>query len=189
LRGKIKAESVLNRTEKNSNFEFLIRKTMIRIFWIDKYDGPARLGIMARPRGGEWLEEEIISMKKQNVGVLVSLLESEEVYELGLEGEEKACLNNGLGYISFPIKDRDIPKDENKLESFIGLLMQKLNDGISVVIHCRMGIGRSSIIAACILLKKGLKAKEIFTEIRKSRGMKVPDTDTQIAWVEHRERK
>jgi len=42
---------------------------------------------MARPRGNEWLEDEILSLKRQDVQVIVSLLERNEVYELGLEKE------------------------------------------------------------------------------------------------------
>lgn len=161
----------------------------MKIYWIDKEDIPGRLGITARPRGNEWLEQEIMTIKKQNIGIVVSLLESEEIYELGLEQEEKICNSYGIAYINFPIKDRDIPRDEYKLKNLIMLLNEKLNSGVSIVIHCRMGIGRSSIIAACILQERGLNAEDIFRLISKTRGLEVPDTDAQIRWVEHRKTK
>ncbi|MGN6438292.1 MAG: protein-tyrosine phosphatase family protein [Agriterribacter sp.] len=66
-------------------------------------------------------------------------------------------------------------------------LTRKIDEGQSVVIHCRMGIGRSSIIAACVLLKYKLKAKVIIENISSIRGLKVPDTDEQLSWLMSRE--
>ena len=50
-----------------------------------------------------------------------------------------------------------------------------------------MGIGRSSIIAGCLLLKAGYKANEVIQHISKVRGLRVPDTEEQIAWLKKRE--
>lgn len=43
------------------------------LFWID---GPwqGRLAVMPRPRGGDWLEDEIVSLNKMGISVLVSTL-------------------------------------------------------------------------------------------------------------------
>lgn len=141
---------------------------------------------MARPRGGDWLEDEVNHLRKDEVGVLVSLLEKEEIYDLKLDNEEQICRTKNITYINFPIPDRDTPKhsDTNKL---IDSLTRKIDEGQSVVIHCRMGIGRSSIIAACVLLKYKLKAKVIIENISSIRGLKVPDTDEQLSWLMSRE--
>lgn len=32
-----------------------------KIYWIHTFNNLTRLGIMARPRGGDWLDDEIIS--------------------------------------------------------------------------------------------------------------------------------
>lgn len=63
----------------------------VKIYWIHQFENNARVGIMARPRGNEWLKDEITSLQKQKVSVLVSLLEMEEVIELGLREEESLC--------------------------------------------------------------------------------------------------
>ena len=46
----------------------------VRIYWIDDFES-GRLGIMPRPRGGDWLEDEIRSLKVSGVDAVVSLLE------------------------------------------------------------------------------------------------------------------
>jgi protein-tyrosine phosphatase len=148
----------------------------------------AKLGIMARPRGDDWLEEEIMKFKKQNIGTWVSLLEQHEINELGLRNQQALCSKHELEYINFPIVDRSIPDKGNKIDSLIETLYQKTQTGNSVVIHCRMGIGRSSIIAGCILLKAGFKTDHILQKITSARGLKVPDTDQQIQWLKSREK-
>jgi protein-tyrosine phosphatase len=153
-----------------------------KIYWIHQTDNFGRLGIMARPRGNEWLDGEITNFKKQKVTILVSLLEGDEINELGLSKEGFLCKTHDIDYINFPIADRNIPHSNEKLESMISLLKNALIKGQSIVIHCRMGIGRSSIIAGSVLLEKGIKAKDIIEKISRIRGLKVPDTEKQLNW-------
>ena len=158
-----------------------------RIYWIHQFDNTAKLGIMARPRGDDWLVDEIANLKKQNVRLLISLLEAEEINELRLRQQETVCKGNDIEFINFPIADRDIPKIDDKTDWLIEYLTDKHKAGVSIVIHCRMGIGRSSIIAAAVLLQAGLKADKIITDISKIRGLKVPDTDKQLQWLKARQ--
>jgi protein-tyrosine phosphatase len=58
-----------------------------------------------------------------------------------------------------------------------------LRDGRSIAIHCRAGIGRSSVIAACALICFGIEAEKALALIGASRGLIVPDTDEQRDWV------
>lgn len=158
-----------------------------KIHWIHRFDNAASLGIMARPRGDDWLDEEIVNRKKQKVGLLISLLEKNEIFELGLRQQEMLCKKYGIDYIHFPIADRDTPKTGDKVDWLINEIITKITAGHSAVVHCRMGIGRSSIIAGSVLLKAGLKADSIIENICKVRGLKVPDTDKQLNWLRARQ--
>ena len=56
------------------------------IYWID--DLPrGRLAIVGRPRVGDWLADEISGWTAVGLSDVVSLLENDEVRELGLEQE------------------------------------------------------------------------------------------------------
>jgi hypothetical protein len=46
---------------------------------------------MARPRAGEWADEEFDGLKKLGVSSVVSLLEISETRELELNKEEELC--------------------------------------------------------------------------------------------------
>jgi hypothetical protein len=59
---------------------------LAEIYWITD-----SLAIMPRPRGNDWLEDEIISYRNYGVDIVVSLLESSEIYELEIEKEEFWC--------------------------------------------------------------------------------------------------
>lgn len=154
-----------------------------KIYWIHQYENGARIGIMPRPRGNEWLEQEISMLKKQRVGHVVSLLELEEIRELGLTKEQRLCENAGINFINFPIRDRDVPSSQEKLNFLISELSKAIENGSCVIIHCRMGIGRATIIAGCVLLKSRFKTYDIIQKIGKARGFQVPDTEAQIKWL------
>jgi protein-tyrosine phosphatase len=152
------------------------------IYWIEA-PVTGRLGIMARPRSGDWLEDEIAGWETAGIGTVVCLLEQDEADELGLGEEEEFCRRHGIEFIAFPIQDRGLPKTLGETETLARQIALKLSNGTSVAIHCRAGIGRSSLIAACALVFAGFDAYSAFAAISKARGLTVPDTDDQRRWV------
>jgi Cyclin-dependent kinase inhibitor 3 (CDKN3) len=144
---------------------------------------PFKIALMARPRSGEWLADEIAGLKHLGVNALVSLIEKHEIDELGLIEEGPLCLQNGIEYISHPIVDRGAPKSFETLRNLAERLSTKVKDGESIVIHCRAGIGRTGLVAACVMLHLDYPFDGIFATLSKARGVPVPDTDSQISWV------
>jgi len=155
---------------------------MSRLFWIEAH-AAGRIAIMARPRAGEWLEMEVDAWKNLGVAVVVSLLQQDEVSELGLEQEAELCRSNGIDFVSFPIRDRGVPESLSKVLQIARSLTAAARDGRPVAIHCRAGIGRSSLIAACLLICSGIGAEDALALIKHARGLNVPDTDEQRDWV------
>ncbi len=154
-----------------------------KVYWLKKYSCGGAVGIMPRPRGGDWLEDEVRNLKLLGIQTVVSLLEWSEVYELDLKDEEKLCAKHGIGYITFPIADRGLPTNFKKVSTLIDNLHEQVKRGDSVMIHCRMGIGRSSIIAGAVMMMDSRPAVDIIDEISKIRGLRVPDTDEQLDWL------
>jgi len=138
---------------------------------------------MARPRAGDWLDDEVENWRAVGVEVVVSLLEPEEEAELGLQSEEHVCRAKGIEFMRFAIPDRGVPKDAGeawRLACALG------SSGKAIAIHCRAGIGRSSLMAALVLLDRGVAPDLAFELLRAARGVPVPDTDQQREWVEAR---
>jgi hypothetical protein len=152
------------------------------IHWID-LQGAGRLAIMARPRAGDWLEDEIAHWRAAGIDIVVSLLEPAEIAELGLGRESGLCQEHGIELISFPIRDRGVPPSAKEAAALARELTARIAAGKAVAVHCRAGIGRSSVIAACVMVSVGAEPRAAFDVIAASRGTKVPDTDEQRDWV------
>jgi protein-tyrosine phosphatase len=152
------------------------------IYWIP---GPwaARLAILARPRGHDWLADEINGWREAGVHVVVSLLGPDEELELGLSDEARLVQDDGLRFINFPIEDYGVPASETALHELVKKVEHLLDQGHNVGIHCRAGIGRSSLVAACLLVSGGQAVEASFEQIQKARGVPVPDTVNQRTWV------
>jgi len=144
---------------------------------------PGRLAIMPRPRGGDWLDEEVRTWREQGIQLVVSALTKEEIEELQLGAERDLCEANGIEYVPFPIADRGVPSSLAEMARLARLLDKKLASGAKIVIHCRQGIGRASLLAACVLAATGVEPRAAFERIQASRGCPVPDIQEQTDWV------
>lgn len=152
------------------------------IHWVNGVE-PFRLALMARPRGGEWLSDEVVRWSDAGVDTVVSLLESHEVRELDLAAERTLCANQGIEFRSFPVPDRGIPADRGEFIGLVRELHAEMLEGNAVAIHCRAGIGRTALLAGCLLSMLDVPAKDIFGLLSTARGMPVPDTQAQADWV------
>jgi hypothetical protein len=150
---------------------------------IREFDGIS-LAIMPRPRAGDWLEDEIGRWHHEGLKTVVSLLEPAEVSELELGSEPGLCLSRGIGFLSFPIPDRGVPASAATFDSFLAPVVAALRAGGTVGVHCRAGIGRAGLTAACILVRAGIPYPLTFPAISRARGVKVPDTEQQESWVQ-----
>jgi hypothetical protein len=144
-----------------------------KVYWID-LPMAGRLAIMARPRSGDWLDDEISGWRAQGIDIVISLLEQEEVSELGLQREASLCREQGIEFLSFPIPDRGVPPSLRDAVTLAQALSAKIGEGRAVAVHCRAGIGRSSLIAACALVCSGSDPATAFEVIGNARGRKRP---------------
>jgi protein-tyrosine phosphatase len=153
-----------------------------RVYWIDA-PRAGRLAIMACPRSGDWLADEIACWKQAGIDTVVSLLEREEVAEIGLNQEAELCGAEKIEFVLFPIPDRGVPASLHDAAILVDGVCARLTAGKTVAVHCRAGIGRSSLVAACVLTRFGYETSEAFGLIATSRGVTVPDTDAHRDWV------
>lgn len=154
------------------------------LYWVE---GPwkGRLAIAPRPRGGDWLADEAKSWKELGIGVVVSLLTPSEVSAFNLAAEETECREQGISYLSFPISDRGVPSSFADALNLMRSLEKKLAEGKNVAVHCRQGLGRSSIIVASLLVLGGLAPGQAIQRVSSARGCPVPETAEQSKWVAH----
>lgn len=145
---------------------------------------PGILAISARPRGGDWLEDEVKGWRDAGFDVIVSLLTPQEVEEMELAQEAQYCKQNNIDFISFPIVDRSVPESRAVALQLIEPLEADLAQGKRINVHCRQGIGRSGFIAAGLLVFKGSPAAEAVRRVSTARHIPIPETAEQREWID-----
>lgn len=145
------------------------------------WPGPGRLATMRHPPGGPELPAAMARLAEAGVQLLVSALDGDEIKELGLARQPGAAAAAGLELVRFPIADRGVPG------AGVGRLADRLAAEVRadrfVVTHCWAGIGRSSLLAGATLVRLGVPAAEAWQLIRTARGLPVPDSRDQEAWL------
>lgn len=152
------------------------------LYWIP-LTKTGRLATGPRPRAGDWLDDELKAWRRDGVDVVVCLLTPPELLELGLTAEAQSCQKNDMMFLSYPIEDFGLPESSFKTLELVDQINELLNQDKAIAIHCRAGIGRSTMIAACVLARQGIDAQTALQGIEQARGLKVPDTEEQRQWV------
>jgi protein-tyrosine phosphatase len=152
------------------------------LFWVS---GPWRgkLAIAARPRGGDWLEDEAGGWQRAGVDLVVSLLEQEEAAQLELVREGDISESRNLRFISFPIPDRGVPASRPAAISLLRRVVEVLEEGKNVVVHCRQGVGRSGLVAVGAMVISGVGVEKAIETVSAARGLAVPETPVQLQWL------
>jgi rhodanese-related sulfurtransferase len=106
--------------------------------------------------------------------VLLSFMEEHELEAVGVPPADLARLaaDRGIEWIHLPIVDGSVPS-ERFLERWRVLaprLDAFLERGDRIVLHCLGGLGRTGMMAACLLIEAGLSATEAMVAVRAARG-------------------
>jgi protein-tyrosine phosphatase len=152
------------------------------IYWVQDGQAP-RVAIVARPRGGDWLRDDLGDVRNGGIDILVSFLLPYEAEELGLSNEAKLAADVGLQFVSFPILDRTVPDDLAGFRALIRQLAAEFRAGRRVGAHCRGCIGRSTVLIASLMIALGSDAETALAQIERARGFEVPDTPEQRVWI------
>jgi hypothetical protein len=141
-----------------------------------------RLAILGRPRPGQ-LAAAATAWRQAGLDLVVCLLDEAEAAGMGLAGEAELCRAAGLRFLRFPLPDAGVPASREAVSVLVDSLAAELRAGAGVGIHCRMGIGRSALVAACLLLVLGQPIEAAWDLVQRGRGVPVPHTPWQRDWI------
>lgn len=130
----------------------------------DELGTPGRLGMTFAPgmqaesMKGRWerdLEADLRELKEElEADVLVSLMEDHEYHGYRIPELLKQDRLGGIEILRFAIEDMSVPQEaeSERFEATIREIVQRLEQGQNVVVHCRGGLGRTGTVAACVLI-------------------------------------
>ena len=82
-----------------------------------------------------------------------------------------------------PITDMAVPVNMPAFLQTLGEIAARVRAGEHVAVHCYASIGRSGIISSLLLAHCGWEIGEALDQLSAVRGLRVPETEEQRAWV------
>jgi protein-tyrosine phosphatase len=150
------------------------------IFHVINIDTGA-LSVMPAPYA-PWLRPHIGELRGLGVTKVLSLLEETEEAELHLQAERPICAAHHLAFERFPIRDRGVPEPA-ALAALVKRVLDEIRAGEHLAVHCRGGIGRTGLVASCLLVASGMEPEPAMRLVSLKRTIPVPETPTQRAFV------
>jgi len=140
------------------------------------------LAVVTRPRGGDWLADDLVRLRQSGIDALVSCLTPIEETELALDDEREQAERAGLAFIRLPIEDRGLPPMA-VADQVAKAIARRVEAGERVAVHCRQGLGRAPLVVGTVLVRSGVAPDEAWAAIERGRGQPVPDTPAQREWL------
>ncbi|MBW2260682.1 MAG: cyclin-dependent kinase inhibitor 3 family protein [Deltaproteobacteria bacterium] len=169
----------------------------IRVDFTDMQPWAGRLGITFAPgkknESYSWfrwerdLDLDLDRMRAEyGIEVVVTLVEEDEMEWMGIEELGDEVKRRGMEWLWFPIEDLGVPPGERFVEflELAGGVIERLEQGRAAAVHCRGGLGRAGMVAACLLALKGIKPEEAIRCVRRARGEGAVEMPEQEEFVE-----
>lgn len=125
-------------------------------------------------RSGHWhrdLDADLARVQQWGTCMVISLIEEHEFRELEVEALPDDVEQLGMKWRHLPIRDMSLPgKHFNDRWPEVGQeIMTTLQAGMRIFLHCKGGLGRTGMIAACLLIESGMSAEEAIVQVRLAR--------------------
>jgi protein tyrosine/serine phosphatase len=128
---------------------------------------PGSLWLSAMPgRFNSWREFER-EAQQEKLHMVVCLTGRDEMRELS--PQYHAAVEKGgtsFEWVHLPVPNFGVPQDRAAFRQGVDLVVQQLQAGRSVMLHCAAGMGRTGSTAACVLKALGLSAHEALERVR-----------------------
>lgn len=143
--------------------------------------GPARLGPYVWERDLE-LDLQRLS-EHYGVDCVVTLIEAHEFSELKIPKLRERVRAHDMTSHWFPIPDGGVPDDVGSFIATIRTIVSAVVNGERVVVHCRGGLGRAGLVAACTLVAMGDEPGAAMQTVRQARPMAI-ETAVQEEFIQ-----
>lgn len=167
----------------------------ITLSWILEHQGGGRLGLCYCPgkqvqrSGVTWertLDKDLTRLQQvYGITTLACLLNGAELNCFKLRNYGPLVEATGMELLLFPIIEMAPPDSLPLTKEFVRSIIVRLEKGENVAVHCRGGVGRAGVIAACVLLEMGLArtGRRAIEEVRKLRCARAVESYRQERFV------
>lgn len=138
-------------------------------YWTLPLDGSGQLILTPCPGAKETpMEAALQQLKEAGATAVLTALEPGDLAEDGLAQLAQACETLGLKWFHLPIEDDCAPGDEFHANwpQANRAAQAMLDQGESLAIHCMGGSGRTGLIAARLMLERGVALDTAIAQIQ-----------------------
>lgn len=127
------------------------------------------------------LASDLDDLVSQGTTHLVSLVTDEELDSYGVADLGPETLRRGIAHSRLPILDQKAASPE-AVSRLVEEIDRSCRTG-NVVVHCVGGLGRSGLVAACLLVRRGMDAESAIRTVREHRSPRAVETRVQEDFV------
>jgi protein-tyrosine phosphatase len=129
------------------------------------------------------MPEFIAAAKTLGIDTIFCLTSGAEIQEKSPEyGKAIAAGKVPFKHFNFPIPDFGIPGDMKAFQNFISDAARKLEAGTIGLLHCGAGLGRTGMVAHCILVELGVSPADAEAAVRTAgSGSETPEQKSLVA--------
>lgn len=170
----------------------------IRVDWVDLTNVPGlrdaagRLGMTFLPgkqyvgwQGPAWrdLDRDVARLRDDHgCDLFLLLVEDHELVSTRTTALAEVFERHGIELRRHPVVDMDVPADGLAFRAMLEDLTAAIRAGISVVVACRGGLGRTGTAVACLLVDAGMEPDAAIAHTRATRRNTI-ERGSQVAWV------
>lgn len=142
----------------------------------------AGIGMMAAPGQGRPQVEDLDELRHlHGASLLVSLVSKHELELLGIQDLAERATERGIVVLRWPFGDFSVPSDIAALHAPVDRILDTAARGRAAIIHCWAGLGRTGLVAAACLVKRGLAPVDAIAAVRRCRPGAIENSDQEEA--------
>lgn len=97
--------------------------------------------------------------------------------------DERLLRAQGIDFLHLPTPDLE-PASSDMLEQGVRFAREHMDEGRKVLIHCQHGIGRSALLALCVLVDQGWAPLDALGHAKDTRAVLSPSLSQYQGWAE-----
>lgn len=117
------------------------------------------------------MDEDVQAIMYWGAEATVTLMEPDEMQVKGVANLGERLVHCGMQWFHLPIPDDDMPDDafHKRWSTVLDRLNFLLDKGKKFTLHCQGGTGRTGLVAAMILLSRGIDKKRVEELVKAAR--------------------
>ncbi|PTU76927.1 protein phosphatase [Pseudomonas indoloxydans] len=130
------------------------------------------------------LVDSLATLKQAGASAVISLMPASELASNEAEDIGKQCQAQDMAWFHLPVADEQVPLEDfgQGWKACKQSILERLNAGQDIAIHCKGGSGRTGLIAARIMIEAGIPRADAIALVQALRP-KAIQHPAHINWI------